>query len=273
MSILGELAGAFIGGLGSFGASREAGRSAERAAETSAEAQMAGLEYLKEQEKLPIYYRDQALGLLADEFGLTPYGVDAGGTTYSQERNPEYDEIASALEAMERRRGGASQVNINRNIAALRDQLEGTPEYLETTIDQSGQQPSSIGVTDIARSSPLYEAMLSARGAGEESIARNAAVSGRLRGGATINDLARYNTDLDNQALLTSYQNVMGGLSSMAGAQGYAPQIAQQYSNIGETRAAGQLGSAQAMQQGYAGIANALGAGAEAYFNRDKGTV
>lgn len=271
----GIVAGSAVAAVGSAYAANQAGKASERAAETSAEAQMAGLEYLKEQEKLPIYYRDQALGMLAGEYGLSPYGSETGGTTYTQERNPVYDELTARLEQARARNyhpkaGGSARSQ--REVDAILGQLEGVPEFIDSAeVGASGVPVQSV--SGMARQSPLYEAMMASRGAGEESIARNAAVTGRLRGGATIDDLTQYNTDLENQAFLNSYQNIMGGLSSLAGAQGYAPQIAQQYSNIGQTQAAGQLGKAQAMQEGYSGIASALGSGAEAYFNRNQGTV
>ncbi|MFW0776268.1 MAG: hypothetical protein ACN2B6_00930 [Rickettsiales bacterium] len=250
---------------GSYLSSREAGKSAERAADTSADAQLQGLEYLKDSERLPMFYRDQALGLLAQEFGLSPYVDDEAalpvlGYSESKVRNPEYDRLARELEG----KTGRARWSISRD-------LKNTPEFIteETPIYGEVTEGGAVGggIADIARRSPLYDAIMSTREAGEESLARNLAATGGLRGGRSISDLARYNTDLENRALLSSYQNVMGGLSSLAGQQGYAPQIAQQYSNIGETRAAGILGQSQATQDLYGGVAGAIGQGFKAYYD------
>ena len=153
-----------------------------------------------------MFYRDQALGALASEYGLSPYTGSVDG------------------------------------------------EVIEGEIMPAGR-PSAI---DLAKQSPIYEAMLASRGAGEEALTRGASAAGRLRGGATLSDLADYNTELENQALLTSYQNVMQGLQGLSQQQGYAPQIAQQYSNIGQTLGAGGIAAARAKQEGYAGAIQGL---------------
>ena len=54
-------------------------KSARQAASVQAEGQREGLEYLKEREALPMFYRDQALGALAAEYGLTPYSQERSG--------------------------------------------------------------------------------------------------------------------------------------------------------------------------------------------------
>lgn len=256
--VWGAIAGAAIGALGSAYAGRQGAKAAERAADASAAVQREGLEYLKESERLPMYYRDQALGLLAGEYGLSPYQADDPGE--GRRINPEY------MEALASGVGSSIGSGFGMGPSAA---LSGIPMYVE---DDTPPAPRR-SVTDIAMASPLYSAIMSGREAGEEALARSAAATGGLRGGATIDDLARYNTELENQALLSSYQNVMGGLSSLAGQQGYAPQIAQQYSNIGQTLGAGKLAAGQAMQDAYGGIASSLGRGAEAYFNRPREDV
>jgi len=50
--------------------------------------------------------------------------------------------------------------------------------------------------------------------------------------------------------LLESYNQQLGGIQGLAGLQSAAPQIAQQYGQIGETNAMGQIAAAQAKQQG-----------------------
>lgn len=99
-------------------------------------------------------------------------------------------------------------------------------------------------------SSPLYGAIMSGQGAGEEAILRNAAATGGLRSGNAQYNLADYNTKLKNEALLTSYNSQVGGLQGLAGIQSMAPQIAGMTAGIGQTLGQGQIASAQAQQQG-----------------------
>lgn len=98
--------------------------------------------------------------------------------------------------------------------------------------------------------SPLYSAIMSGQGAGEESILRNASATGGLRSGNAQYNLADYNTKLKNEALLTSYNSQVGGLQGLAGIQSMAPQIAGMTAGIGQTLGQGQIAAAQAQQQG-----------------------
>jgi hypothetical protein len=252
------VAGAAIGTVGSMYAGSQAKKGAQSAAQTSADAQMAGLEYLKESERLPMYYRDQALGLLAGEYGLPAYQAPAQDQPQSQSQNL-VPAVSNAITS--KYRGRQAQAQAPSQPAVTGEPVEAAP---------SEPMPS---VVDLAKGSPIYDAILSSRGAGEEAILRGASATGGLRGGASVSDLVDYNTQLENQALLTSYQNIMGGLSNLAGAQGYAPQIAQQYSNIGATQGAGIAAGAQIDQNTYGSIASGLGNMATAYFNRPQKTV
>ena len=105
-------------------------------------------------------------------------------------------------------------------------------------------------LVDRAKSSPLYSAIMGGRKAGEQAISRSALATGGLRGGATIGNLAGFGRDLQNQALLQSYNQQLGLAQNLMGAPTLAPQIAQQTSNIGKTQALGITGAAQAKQQG-----------------------
>ena len=251
----GAIGGAVVGAVGSYAAGRSASRGAEDAAQVSADAQMAGLEYLQEAEEVPLFYRDQALSLLAGEYGLAPYSGTSPGYQEREVINPEWARLQEELaNAPYEQRAGLVQ------------QVIDTPQYITSEVEARARPQEAPSVVDIARESPLYNAILSNRQAGEEAILRGASATGGLRGGATISDLTRYNTNLENEALLTSYQNIMGGLSSLAGAQGYAPQIAQQYSNIGQTLGAGEAAGSRAMQEAYGGIAQSIGTGVGAFF-------
>ncbi len=64
---------AIIGGVAARKGAKEAAKASERAAETQAEGQEQALEYLKETEALPQYYREQALTQLGGLYGLGAY--------------------------------------------------------------------------------------------------------------------------------------------------------------------------------------------------------
>ncbi len=115
---------------------------------------------------------------------------------------------------------------------------------------------------DKARQSPLFAAIMGGRDAGEESILRNRAATGGLRSGGTQEALYDYNTQLENTALLESYNQQQNQLGQLAGLGSYAPQIAQQTSNIGQTLAQGKVAATQARQTGnQQGFNNLLGLG------------
>lgn len=111
--------------------------------------------------------------------------------------------------------------------------VTGTPE----------EQTAAIGGL---RQSPLYQAIMGGREAGEEAIMRQAGATGGLRSGNIQDALARYSGDLERQALLTGLQGVQG----LAGMGTYTPQIAAGMTGLGSTLAAGQTAAAQAEQIG-----------------------
>jgi len=109
---------------------------------------------------------------------------------------------------------------------------------------------------------PLYQSIMGSREAGEEAIMRNAAQTGGLRSGNTSYNLYDYNTQLQNQALLETYNQNISALQGLAGLPSLAPAIAGSMSNIGMTRGQGMIASAQAQQTGGANsMGNLLGLG------------
>jgi len=102
------------------------------------------------------------------------------------------------------------------------------------------------------QSSPIYQAMLNARGAGEESILRNQAATGGLRTGTTQQNLAAFNQRAEDQALM----NYMGGLTGLANTQTYAPAIAQMTSGIGQTLGQGMVAEQQGLLAGREDLRN-----------------
>jgi len=128
-----------------------------------------------------------------------------------------------------------------------------------TQIEATG--PSQEQMLSDAQSSPLYDAIMGGREAGEEARARRAAAGSGLRGGATTSTLIDYNTDLKNQATLQAFnqqqqqqQQRLAGLGQLSQLPSMAPQIAQGTANIGQTLAQGQIAGANAQQQAYGNV-------------------
>jgi hypothetical protein len=108
------------------------------------------------------------------------------------------------------------------------------------------------------RNTPMYNAIMSQQGAGEDAIMRNQAMTGGLRSGNTQNALARYSGDLQNQALMQS----LSGLQGLASLPSNAGQIASGISGIGQTMGSGVMGQAQTYAQGTVANAQAKQQGA-----------
>lgn len=113
-----------------------------------------------------------------------------------------------------------------------------------------------------AMASPLYQSILGGREAGEEAILRSAGATGGLRSGNVQGAMYDYNTQLQNKALLESYNQQLMGLGGLAQLPSMAPQIAGQISQIGRTQAQGIIGAEQTQQDQYQqGFQNILGMG------------
>lgn len=181
----------------------DAADAAKDAAEIQAQAQQQALEYLKETERIPQQFREQALLGLG---GL--YGLEGG---------------------------------------------EGSQQEL----------------IDRAKMSPLYRAILGTGEAGEEAILRRAAATGGLRSGDVQSALYDHTQQLQNRALLESYNQQVQGLSGLAGLPSRAGEIAQYTAGIGQTLGQGQIAAAQAEQAGLGlGINTLLGVGQIAFSDR-----
>ena len=143
-------------------------------------------------------------------------------------------------------------------------QAEAVPQqYREGALNQLGGMYGLEGgtgnqqaVIDRAIQSPLYQQIMGGLDAGENSILRNASATGGLRSGNTQYALADYNTQLQNKALLESYNQQLMGLQGMAGLPSMAPAIASGMSDIGTTYGQGIIAAAQAKQSGGQNNAN-----------------
>lgn len=139
---------------------------------------------------------------------------------------------------------------------------EGALSRLGGIYGLEGGEGSQQELIDQAIASPLYGAIMGGREAGEESILRSAAATGGLRSGNVQEALYDYNTQLQNQALLESYNQQLQGLQGLAMLPSGAGQIAQYTGQIGTTLGQGQIAAAQAQQAGQQqGFGNIMGLG------------
>lgn len=135
---------------------------------------------------------------------------------------------------------------------ALREaSLKGLGAEYGYTMDEQGNVISDdMSMVERAQQSPLYAAMTGNRAAGEEAIARHAGATGGLRSGNIQENLYDYNVDLENRALLQSYQQQLQGVQGLAQLPSNATAIGGAMSDIGEIRGAGRIAAGQATQAG-----------------------
>lgn len=123
--------------------------------------------------------------------------------------------------------------------------------------DMEGGTGSQQALIDRAMQSPLYGAIMGGQQAGEEAIMRNAAMTGGLRSGDVQSNFMDFNTELQNKALLESYNQQLSGLQGLANLPSNAGAIAGQMSGIGQTLGGGAAGVGQTLAQGRIGGAQA----------------
>ena len=128
----------------------------------------------------------------------------------------------------------------------LRDRF--LPQLADIYTGGEGQQE----FIDAARASPLYEAILGGREAGEQAILRNASATGGLRSGNVNAALTDYGSQLENRALLESYNQQLQGISGLANLPLNTEAVAGTTAGIGQTLGQGLIGSTQAQLQGEA---------------------
>jgi hypothetical protein len=131
---------------------------------------------------------------------------------------------------------------------------------------------------EAAKASPLYQEILGGQKAGEESLMRQAGMTGGLRSGNIQSALYDYSTQLQNKALTDAYNQqiseenrILQGLSGLGNLPSLTTGIAQQTAGIGQTLAQGQIGAAQSAQAAdQAMIGNAMQAAAIASMFSDE---
>lgn len=181
-------------------------------------------------------------------------GGDSGGDAARASKKAAATEAQAQMEALE---------YLKEKEAIPRQFSEAALKQLAGIYGLPGGTAVQESIIQRAMQSPLYKHILAARRPGEEGIRRSAAATGGLRSGDIQSALYDYNTQLTNKALLESYNQIMGGLTGMAGLDpGLSGQIAGLTGQIGATRAAGITGAAQAEAAGQqAGMQNLLGLG------------
>ena len=123
---------------------------------------------------------------------------------------------------------------------ALREgALTGLGGEYGLTIGADGKAVMSGSVLDRAKSSPFYTEAVRI---GEDSVLRNASATGGLRSGTASENLANVN----QQALLQSYQTQLQGLQGLGSLPSNANNIAGMTQGIGQTYAQGITAQAQA---------------------------
>lgn len=178
------------------------------------------------------------MGFIGDMFG---FGSDPG------------EQAAQASIA-----GSEIQAQYQREALDYLKETEALPqEFREGSLRQIAGAygvPGGVGsqqeMIDRAIKSPLYGAIMGGQEAGEEAILRSASATGGLRSGNVQENLYDYNVQLQNKALLESYNQQMQGLQGLSGLPSLAPQIATQTGAIGTTLGQGQIAAGQAIQTG-----------------------
>ena len=154
----------------------------------------------------------------------------------------------------------ANAEELRNRLAELDAQIAagGDTSGQQDLIDQAGGGGGQQDLIDQAISSPLYGALMGGQEAGEEAIMRNAGATGGLRSGNVQNAMYDYNIQLQNQSLLSSYNEQLQGLQGLAGLPSNANNIAQGTANIGSTFAQGIAGKAAAENMGQQNQTNNL---------------
>jgi Chaperone of endosialidase len=147
--------------------------------------------------------------------------------------------------------------------------LELRNEFLPQLADIARGGQGQQDLINQAQSSPLYNAILGGQQAGEQSILRNAAATGGLRSGNVQGALTDYGSQLQNRALLTSYNDQLQGIQGLANQPLNTNAIAQGIAAPGQTLGQGAIAQGQIQQQGQQNannaISNAVGSGLNLY--------
>lgn len=265
-----------------FGGGGDGAGAARDASQLQAQYQREALDYLKQQERLPSAYREGALSILGGLYGLQ---APAPQPASQQQINnigplgrsgPFGDLVSRAGELMGPPPGSYEQFaappmyNENSFMGSRMNQRAAEQQAAQQQAAQQQsaqqQQPAAPAQTGMSQedalaaimNNPIYQAALGDIGAQEESILRNQAATGALRGAGTEQMLAENQRLNQYQALQAS----LGGLQGLSGLPSNAGAIAQQTAGIGQTLGQGIIGAAQSEQASQqAGFSNLMGLG------------
>lgn len=188
--------------------------------------------------------------------------VVAGGSIYAASEAGKASQGAAETQAQAQQNALNYQMAREELPIQFRDQALSNLGGIAGYEGGTGSQQELI---DRAKASPLYQQIIGNQQLGEDAITRNAAATGGLRSGDVQANLYDYNTRLENEALLESYNQQLGGIQQLAGMPLNTNAIANQMSNIGGTRAAGDIAAANAQQVGWQNAASAIGQGIQNY--------
>lgn len=162
------------------------------------------------------------------------FGIGGGGTDRSAE-------IAANTQAEYEREA----LDYLKEVEALPQQFrEGALTKLGGIAGLEGGEGNQQELIDQARQSPLYSAIIGTQAAGEDTVMRNAGMTGNLRSGNVKDQLFSYTANLENTALNEAYNQQLQGLQGLAQLPSNANNIATATSGIGSTLAQGQIGTA-----------------------------
>lgn len=124
-------------------------------------------------------------------------------------------------------------------------QQDALPSSLRESALKSlgGLYGGSGSITDRAMASPVYQAAVQQ---GENSVLRNASATGGLRSGSANENLAQVNQN----ALISAYNDQINGLQGLASLQSNANNIAGYTAGIGNTIGQGQINYGNTLGQG-----------------------
>lgn len=178
-------------------------------------------------------------------------------------------------------RGAEAQLQAQREALDYLRETEAVPrEFREGALRQlgdlflGGENPFQIDQAQLieqAKGSPLYEAITGTLDTSQEALRRQG-IAGGLSGSTDLEAaLVRDKQQVQQQALLQSYNQALGqqryeqqagiaGIQNLAGLPSLAPQIAGGIQGLGQTQAQGIIGAQQARTQAQqARIGNILG--------------
>ena len=150
-----------------------------------------------------------------------------------------------------------ASLNYLKDINKLPQQFkEGALKRLGGLAGLEGGEGNQQELIDQAIKSPLYQNIMGGKEAGEEAILGNASATGGLRSGDVNANMYDYNTRLQNDALLTSYNEQLMGLQGLAGLPTNENNIANKISNVGNIQSQGILDASQIQQAGMQNLIN-----------------